>query len=392
MINAKEVLQTLNTIIKSNSGRFYNAITVQGQKKPDFLRFHYPIVCSFNLTECKQFYENISNDSLTEIQCPLGFTVCKKTFNTATNYKAISIFSIIDFNNSNSAEKLLSNIPRNFKPKRNEALEQLRNISFDLEIHRKNKEYIESLVETLLIGRIGLAIQTISHQFFTPLQGAMSDVRNLELNRDLKDSLNRLIINFSALNRLATEIQLLLSTSQEFNTNMLRKVTVHKMVNDIFESLSAFAHEKKLKLINGKNYHAQTIEAIPGQLSIVLNNLIQNAVKYSYNGTSEIPLSIRVDYNISDNNELVIEVKNQGCRITEEEIKERLIFNLGYRGEYSTDRQRQGSGSGLYISEQIVKSHKGRIEVSSNFCGGIHIHNTDRYENTFWVYWPVYYE
>lgn len=389
MINTKEVIRTVNTVLKRNSDKYLNSIALQNQDKSCFLEPAKPIICSFKLSICEDFYKSISNKNYVKKVCPFGFTICKRKFVTATNYKTISVFSIIDFSYNPKTEVYLNNLPKKLKPKREETKKQLQSIQINKEEHIKNKDYIEGLVETLLIGRIGLAIQSISHQFFTPLQGAMSDVKNLEIGRDQKESLSRLVKNFSALNRLATEVQLLLSTSKEFNTNMLRRVTVHVMVNEIFSSLIASANEKNLGLTQSRNNISRTVQAIPGQLNIVLMNIIQNAIKYSYNGIPENPLEINISYDESENNELIIAVKNQGCKITKEEIEQRLIFNLGYRGDYSGDRQRHGSGSGLYISNEIVVMHGGKIEVSSKFCGGSQEQQTDRYENIFFIYWPI---
>jgi signal transduction histidine kinase len=258
----------------------------------------------------------------------------------------------------------------------------LKKIELNEASQRENREFVEQLVETLLVGRIGLAIQSISHQFFTPLQGAMSDVKNIENKIDIDTSAIRLSKNFDSLNKLATEVQLLLSTSDEFNKRMLRKVTVHPMVNEIFNSLKSTADEKNLVLHQGFNHYIKAVEAIPGQLNIVLTNVIHNAIKYSFNGIADNPLQVDVTYG-SEGNFLIIHVKNQGCQITSEEISDRLIFNLGYRGKYSQDRQRRGSGTGLFISDEIVKSHGGQIRVTSRFIAG-----TDRYENIFSIYWP----
>jgi signal transduction histidine kinase len=389
MLNTKEVIQTVNNAISKNKLSFYNSIIVSNQDKPNYNNGqNSPYICQLKLDECNKFYSELKDVDVCEKTCPFGFLVCKKSFNTASNYEKISVFSIVKKIENKSSLISSTNVHRNVKPLKNKAIEQLNNLVIDEPTHRQRKNYIEGLVETLLIGRIGLAIQSISHQFFTPLQGAMSDVKNLDFGED-NETANRLTKNFNELNILATQIQLILSTSQEFNTNMLRRVTIHNMINDIYSSLQTTATEKKLVLKQGYNNASKTIEAIPNQLYIALSNVIQNAIKYSYNGLADRFLEITTEYKLEDDF-LIISITNEGCKITEEEIRERLIFNLSYRGIHSLDRQRTGTGSGLYVSNEIVKVHSGRIDVESNICGGSSDQGTSRYKNEFHIKWPIY--
>lgn len=143
-------------------------------------------------------------------------------------------------------------------------------------------------------------------------------------------------------------------------------------------------------LEQGFNKHTTTVHAIPGQLHIVMCNIINNAIKYSFNGFPTKPLSVEVEYSDHRNEFLIIEIKNEGCKITDEEIRDRLLFDLGYRGDFSNDRQRKGTGTGLYIADEITRIHRGKIEVSSTLIGGNFSEGTDRYLNVFSIFWPYY--
>lgn len=388
MINVNEVIRTVNAVINKNSKKHIASVTIKDTEKPQYNNgINQPKVCSLNHQLCKEFYSNSPKSEFWEKKCPFGFTISKKSFNTSTNYGNISTFTILDYEKPNNLNQLLNNLPRKQKPLKLEIIEELNEIKLDKISNFKNKQYIDNLLETLLIGRIGLSIQSLSHEFFTPLQGAMSDVKNIESNLDIKESTRRLQKNFNSLNKLATEIQFILSTSQQFNLNMLRRVTVHYMVDEIFDTLSTKANDSNIVLRQGFNA-AKTVDAIPTQLNIVLSNIISNAVKYSYKGQIGNQLEVSVEY-VIDNDYLVISVSNEGCKITNEEIKSGNIFNLGYRGDYSGDRQRPGSGSGLFISNEIVKIHGGKIEVSSIYCGGSLDQKTDRYKNVFKINWPI---
>lgn len=389
MIDAKDLIRTINSVISKNSDKYICGLSTGNNGKPFYNNgISSPKVCKMGLEGCKSFYNSIESEKLIEMKCPSGFTVAKKTFDTTTKYQTLALYSILSFEPLKDYESVFSNLPRGLKEQKDEVIRELSKLTIIESEQREYKNYLEELIETLLIGRIGLAIQSISHQFFTPLQGAMADVKNIENNIDTTNSIKRLTKNFEALSKLATEVQLLLSTSYEFNRNMLRKVVVHTMVNDIIESLISAANEKNIRIHQGFNPYSKAVDAIPGQLNIVLSNIISNAIKYSYKGFPEDPLQIEIFYTESEDF-LIVNIKNEGCKITKEEINEGLIFDLGYRGIHSRDRQRKGSGNGLYISSEIIKSHGGKIKVSSTFTGGNIDASTDRYENIFSIYWPI---
>lgn len=172
---------------------------------------------------------------------------------------------------------------------------------------------------------------------------------------------------------------------------MLQKVVVHNEIQNVFKMLRSSADEKKIELNQKFNYFTRIVEAIPYQFTIVISNIVHNALKYSYKGVFERQLQVRVEYRELDNF-LIIKVQNDGCRIFPDEINEHLLFELGYRGRGSNDRRRKGTGTGLYIANEIVTNHKGKINVTSERSGGNEHERTDRYRNTFSIYWPYYYD
>jgi len=95
----------------------------------------------------------------------------------------------------------------------------------------------------------------------------------------------------------------------------------------------------------------------PVLIKMILNNLIENAIKYSDNQPVEINL-----YNRKD--EIVLEVKDQGIGIDHNYKKK--IFKKFYRIQDEETRETKGSGLGLFIVKQAVEKHKGKIVVSKN--------------------------
>jgi len=90
----------------------------------------------------------------------------------------------------------------------------------------------------------------------------------------------------------------------------------------------------------------------------VLDNLIDNAVKYSPQGTAVL-VSVR-----RGGRELVISVTDQGAGISAEELTR--IFERMYRVEKRVTPGIEGVGLGLAICQRLVEAHGGRIWAESD--------------------------
>jgi two-component system, OmpR family, sensor histidine kinase CiaH len=93
-------------------------------------------------------------------------------------------------------------------------------------------------------------------------------------------------------------------------------------------------------------------------LQMLLNNLIENALKYSpKQGLITVDLS-------SANAQVILRVKDQGPGVPVHERK--TIFQKFYRIGNEQTRTTQGTGLGLYLSKKIASDHNARIEVTDN--------------------------
>jgi len=96
-------------------------------------------------------------------------------------------------------------------------------------------------------------------------------------------------------------------------------------------------------------------------LTIAINNLIENAVKYSGDEKS-------IDIRLGLNPNISIEIIDQGIGISK--IEKSKIFNKFYRIGSEETRTTKGTGLGLYITYQIVLGLKGEILVKDNKPSG----------------------
>ena len=93
------------------------------------------------------------------------------------------------------------------------------------------------------------------------------------------------------------------------------------------------------------------------RLGQVLTNLITNAIKYSP-GEKDVFVT-----SVEDARGLTISVKDFGIGISKAELPR--IFGRFYRASGAMDKQIEGVGLGLYVAQQIIKAHKGKMWLES---------------------------
>ena len=107
-------------------------------------------------------------------------------------------------------------------------------------------------------------------------------------------------------------------------------------------------------------------EIVPGckitgdkvMLQMAVNNLLENAVKYT-------PADKQIIITLSKTqNNAIIQVRDSGVGIPDDEKKK--IFNKFYRVGNEESRKSKGTGLGLYLTNKIVLQHKGRIVIKDN--------------------------
>jgi two-component system sensor histidine kinase CiaH len=93
-------------------------------------------------------------------------------------------------------------------------------------------------------------------------------------------------------------------------------------------------------------------------IRLVLNNLIENAVKYT---TPDMPISVSLE---DQEHQAIIKVADLGAGIPDAEKQK--VFEKFYRVGDESKRTTKGTGLGLYLSTKIVKDHKGSVTIENN--------------------------
>ena len=190
------------------------------------------------------------------------------------------------------------------------------------------------------------------------------------------NSLNYLLEGkFGELNNKQSEvITLMKSSNQELKELIENMLEIYKMEqnsiklditsNNIFEFIKNTAEEMKPIAYKNHNEIELNLDCIKNeeikfdtfQIKRVFKNLLQNAINNSHQNES---IKITAE---KTKGELKIKITNKGVGISKEDLE--LIFQKYYSG--SSKFRKTGTGLGLYISQQIVLAHNGKIEISSS--------------------------
>ena len=106
----------------------------------------------------------------------------------------------------------------------------------------------------------------------------------------------------------------------------------------------------------------------PQRIAQVLENLVENAVKYSPEATE-----VRIGVGQRDA-QATLDVSDDGIGIPAEDLPR--VFDRFYRAANVDDRRFAGMGLGLFICRGIVEQHGGRIWVESTVGAGSTFHVT----------------
>lgn len=228
------------------------------------------------------------------------------------------------------------------------------------EYYQKNK--LLTQVEELKTNFLSM----MSHDLKTPIariQGMADIVRNdpnplsarqkeaIETLKRSSDELLEFVSGVLSLGRIESKaIQLHLHSKD-----------VNALVREVVAKLEYLARSKNIE-IRAELEPLFSIRMDVDLIRQVLQNLIENAIKYSPEGSSILVTSEERDGHI------VVQVADQGPGIPEDELPH--IFMKFYRSRNAKGSSIKGSGLGLYLAKYFVELHKGRVSVDSTLGQG----------------------
>lgn len=232
-------------------------------------------------------------------------------------------------------------------------------------VAKKQKE-IEELRKTEQFRREFLA--DVSHELKTPIFAAQGFIHTL-LDGAIDDENVRVKFLKKAaksLDGLDILVRDLVSLSQmesgEIRMNP-QPVDIRELTYDIFDRLDKIARDRKIQLKVKQDFGEEIwVTADKQRIDQVMVNLIENAIKYGYEGGRVV-----VHFN-DDRKKVKVSVRDDGPGIPAEHIGR--IFERFYRVDKSRSKEKGGSGLGLAIVKHILGGHKTTITVMSEIEKG----------------------
>lgn len=199
-----------------------------------------------------------------------------------------------------------------------------------------------------------------SHELRTPLSVIKTDlevfIRQDKPSADeIKSIANRSLEEINYMSRIIENL-LILARSKKTNTTInFEEISVSKTVNFVIKKLEKKVKEKHLLLLLEKKDDV-LVYGNEQMLEQLFFNIINNAISYTQSGTITVTIS-------STKDKAIVQIKDTGIGISKENIKR--IFEPFYKVDVSRSTRSDSIGLGLAIVKEIVKKHKGSIDIQS---------------------------
>ncbi len=262
------------------------------------------------------------------------------------------------------------------------------NIAYDQKINlidnehsRKTAQYISEGITFVLVTLIGAVfvyrsvrkqfllsrqqqnfMMAVTHELKTPIAIVNLNLETLQKRKLDEDKQQHIIhstlLEADRLNDLTTNI---LVTSQLENNYIPDKENID-FSELVFESVTDFSNRYQNRIINSNIEEKIFIRSERLLLQLLINNLVDNALKYS---AKEKPVHVALN---RQQNNIILKVTDEGSGITEDEKKK--VFQKFYRSGNEAIRKTKGTGLGLYLCKRIVESQKAKIKIKNNQPAG----------------------
>jgi signal transduction histidine kinase len=197
-------------------------------------------------------------------------------------------------------------------------------------------------------------VSDAAHELRNPLAAIHSSLE-AELRQSDNKVLENILFETKKLINISEDL-LDLEKVESNKSNKLFETDISDIVESVLSRLKKSIEEKKLDL--NVDIEKSFVDIEESDLEKIIYNLVHNAIKFTgENG--------KINISYSDN---VLEVSDTGIGIKEENIEK--IFDRFYQEDSSRDTNKEGSGLGLSLVQEIVNSYGGTINVRSDLGEG----------------------
>lgn len=214
-----------------------------------------------------------------------------------------------------------------------------------------------------------LFVSNVSHELRTPLtsvksylealdEGALYDPVAPDFIKVSLDETNRMmrmvtdLLHLSRIDNATTKLDVELINFTAFITFILNR----------FDKMRNQDEEKKYELVRDYPITSVWIEIDTDKMTRVIDNILNNAIKYSPDG-GKITVSMK-----TTDDQMILSISDQGLGIPKQDLPR--IFDRFYRVDRARSRAQGGTGLGLAIAKEIIKQHNGFIWAKSEYGKG----------------------
>ncbi|MFH0385392.1 cell wall metabolism sensor histidine kinase VicK [Streptococcus sp. A11] len=214
-----------------------------------------------------------------------------------------------------------------------------------------------------------LFVSNVSHELRTPLTSVKSYLEALDegaITETVAPSFVK--VSLDETNRMMRMITDLLSLSRfdnqvgELNLELINFTAFVTFILNRFDQMKNSDSEKIYSIVRDYQISPIWIEIDTDKMTQVLDNILNNAIKYSPDG-GKITFSMK-----TTDSQLIVSISDQGLGIPKADLPK--IFDRFYRVDKARSRSQGGTGLGLAIAKEIVKQHKGFIWAKSEYGHG----------------------
>ena len=214
-----------------------------------------------------------------------------------------------------------------------------------------------------------LFVSNVSHELRTPLTSVKSYLEALDegaLSEPVAPDFVKVSLNET--NRMMRMVTDLLSLSRIDNETSHLEVELTNFTAFItfilnrFDKIKNQDETKKYEIIRDYPITPIWVEIDTDKLTQVIDNIMNNAIKYSPDGGT-ITVSIK-----TTDEQLILSIADEGLGIPKQDLPK--IFDRFYRVDKARSRAQGGTGLGLAIAKEIVKQHQGFIWAKSEYGVG----------------------
>ena len=214
-----------------------------------------------------------------------------------------------------------------------------------------------------------LFVSNVSHELRTPLtsvksylealdEGALSEPVAPDFIKVSLGETNRMmrmvtdLLHLSRIDNATTHLDVELINFTAFITFILNR----------FDKMRGSDEEKKYELVRDYPITSVWIEIDTDKMTQVIDNILNNAIKYSPDG-GKITVTMK-----TTDDQMILSISDQGLGIPKQDLPR--IFDRFYRVDRARSRAQGGTGLGLAIAKEIIKQHNGFIWAKSEYGKG----------------------